>query len=303
MKKTISCALILLSLSTSAKLLDKVAGVINDKVYTLSEMKEIKKTLPARKEIAGFVYTKKKYSLEDIFTHLRNKFIIKQNLAEQGIVITDERVEEQIEQTKKRLGITQSILAQSLKDRGLNFEQYFELTREITEYNVFNRNIISPLVNITEQEMKNLFYKRSDKKNTLNFSYNIVDYSIPKSSLSKSDLKRIKDDLLKYKDNGVLPGKLRALETNDIGNVSDEDLPSDISKSLRASLEGTFTDPILKGNAYHLFYVKKKELSESSEYLQVKNRIYGELFMKRSAQITKSWFSREALNFYILKNI
>lgn len=303
MKKIFTCTLILLSLSTPAKLLDKVAGVINDKVYTLSEMTEIQKTLPARKEIAGFVYTKKSYSTEEIFTHLRNKFIIKHNLAEQGIVITDEQVEEQIEDTKKRLGINQSVLVQSLKDRGLNFEQYFELTREITEYNVFNRNIISPLVNITEQEMKNLFYKRSNQKNSLSFKYYLIDYAIEKSALSNSQLKKIKEDLLKYKDNGVLPGRLRNLETNDIGNVSDDDLPKDIALKLRDSLEGTFTDPILKGNSYHLFYVKKKELAESSAYLNEKNKLYGELFMQRSADITKNWFNREALNFYVLKNI
>jgi len=303
MKKIISCAFILFTLSAPAKLLDKVAGVVNDKVYTLTDLKNIKKTISARKEIAGFVYNKKNYSLEDIFVHLRNKFIIQTNLSEQGIVITDEKVEEQIEQTKKRLGINQTLLVQSLQERGLGFDQYFELTREITEYNVFNRNIISPLVNITEQEMKNLFYKRSSKKNTLSFKYYLVDFSIPSSSLNNSQLKTLKSDLVKYKESGILPGRLRNLDTTDIGNVSDEDLPSDIRKKLRQATENSFTDPVSKGNSYHLFFIKKKELAESTEFKQAKNKLYGELFMKRSKSITKAWFNREALNFYVLKNI
>lgn len=303
MKKIISCALIFLTFSVYSKLLDKVAGVINDKVYTLSDLKGIKSSISARKEIAGFVYAKKKYSINDIFIHLRNKFIIKSSLAEQGIIISDERVEEQIDQTKKRLRINQSVLIQSLRDRGLTYEQYFELTREITEFNVFNRNIISPLVNITEQEMKNLFYKRSKQKNTLSFKYYLIDYSIPKSSLNSKQLKTLKRDLSKYKETGILPGRLRNLETIDIGNVSDEDLPKDIRKNLRNASENTFTKPVSKGNAYHLFFIKKKELAESSAYLETKKSIYAELFMKRSKKITKDWFNREALNYYILKNI
>lgn len=303
MIKILSYTFLILIFNANAKLLDKVAGVINDKVYTLSDLEDIKSTMPARKEIAGFVYNKKSYDLDAIFNHLRNKYIIKSALSEQGIIINDERVEEQIDQTRKRLGIDQTTLVRSLKERGLNFEQYFELTREITEYNVFNRNIIAPLVNVTEQEIKNVFYKRSDKKNALSFKYYLIDYSINSKSLNPLQVKTLKNDLEKYKESGILPGRLRNLETNDIGDVSDEDLPKDIKVVLRNSTENSFTDPVLKGDSFHLFFIKKKELSESSEYLQAKNNIYAELFMDRSEKITNAWFNREALSYYILKNI
>ena len=50
------CLTFLGSQNTEAKLLDKIAGVINDQVYSLSELTRIRKTIQARKTIAPFIY-------------------------------------------------------------------------------------------------------------------------------------------------------------------------------------------------------------------------------------------------------
>lgn len=293
----------LVSFQVPAKLLNKIAGVVNDKIYTLSDLKDIEGKIDARKEIAGFVYSKENYNLEDVFLHLRNKYIVKDTLSEQGIIITDERVEEQIEETKKRLGIDHSVLVKSLKDRGLSYEEYFELTREITEFNVFNRNIIAPLVNITDQELKNLFYEKSQQKNTFNFTYDIEDFSVPTSSVSQTKLSELKKQLAKFKTNKVKQGDLKKFNIVNIGKVAGDDLPSNIKAALKATDKGNFSEPIERGGSYHFFYVKDKELAESQAFKRAKNALYAQLFMRRSQQITDDWFEREASNYYVLKNI
>ena len=77
MKKLIPAMLLVLAFNANAKLLDKIAGVINDKVYSLSELKRIQSTVKARKEIAPFIYTKKKYSVNDILKLQHRIFIVK----------------------------------------------------------------------------------------------------------------------------------------------------------------------------------------------------------------------------------
>ena len=52
-----------------------------------------------------------------------------------------------------------------------------------------------------------------------------------------------------------------------------------------------------------LFYVKKKDLVESSDFLKKRNYIYNEIFLKKSDSIAQNWFSREILNYYILNNL
>ena len=53
-----------------------------------------------------------------------------------------------------------------LKSNDLTFNEYFEVIRETIEFNIFNGRVIQPLITITDQEVKNLFYKQN-KSNTI----------------------------------------------------------------------------------------------------------------------------------------
>lgn len=291
------------SLTSSAKLLDKVAGVINDKTFTLSELKRVNDTISARKEIAPFIFTKKKYTLKDILKVQQNIYIIKDKLSEMGFVVSDDSVESRILETEKRLGLKRADLLVFLESKGISFNEYFELIRNATEFNIFNRRIISPLVNITEQEVKNEFYKQNTSNKALSFKYNIVDFYLPENQVQKKDLNRLPYILEEYQKTGNIPEIYKNLETTNLGDVSDDDLPKDLSKVLRKTNEGSFSLPYLKNNLVHIFYLKTKDLTESQDFLRYKDRIYNAIYMKRSKTITKTWFSKESLNYYILENL
>ena len=79
MKKILSCALILFLThnAVNAKLIDKIAGVINEKVYSLSELQRVKSTVEARREISPLIYNKSKYSEQEVLDLLQRQFIIK----------------------------------------------------------------------------------------------------------------------------------------------------------------------------------------------------------------------------------
>ena len=303
MKKASFLLTLLITFSANAKLLDKIAGVINDKVYSLSELKRIKKTISARKEIAPFIYKKKSISLLDVLKIQQRKFIIKDKLSAQGFVVSDDSVEARIKDTEKKLGLRRGDLIQFLKAKGISFDEYFELIREATEYNIFNRRIITPLVNITEQELKSLYYKKNSSNKALSFQYDIVDFTISRKKVQKSDLKKLPSILRKYQKTGNLPSIYNSIETNNMGELSDDDLPKDLSRLLQKTNEKTFSKAYVKNGVVHLFYLKKKELTASQEYLQAKGKLYNELYAKRSKSITSNWFSRESLQYYILEDI
>ena len=304
MKRIALFIILVIPLSSQAKLLDKIAGVINDKIYSLSEIKRIKNTIPARNEIAPFIYPQRKlYTLRDILKIQQNKFIIKDKLSAQGFVVSDDSVESRIKSTEKKLGLSRANLIQFLDNKGISFDEYFELIREATEFNIFNRRIISSLVNITEQELKNLYYQRNSNNKALSFQYDIVDFSISSKKVQKSDYKRLPAILSEYRESGNLPSIYRSFETNNLGELSDEDLPKELSNILKKTNEKSFSKVYVKDQNIHLFYLKKKELTASQDYIAKKDQLYGELYSKRSTNITKTWFSRESLNYYILENI
>jgi len=303
MKKLLIICLFLSATTATAKLLDKVAGVINDKIYTLSELERVKKTISARKEISPFIYVSKKFTTKDILKKEIEIFIVKDKLSAMGFVISDDSVESRIKETEKRLGLRRADLLDFLATKNIDFNEYFELIRQAMEFNIFNRRVISPLVNITEQEVKNHYYKMNKSNKALSFNYHPVDFTFQESKVLKSDRKRLGSILEAYQRTGNLPQIYRDMETNDLGNVSDEDLPKELSIILKATDEGAFSKLFVKSGVIHIFYLKKKDLTESQDFLKRKAFIKNKIYMTRSKSITKTWFNREALNYYILENI
>ena len=301
--KLISPALILLSFSVHAKLIDKVAGVINDKIYTLSEIKRVQDTISIRKEIAPFIYTKNSYTQKDTLKVLQNIFIIKDKLEEQGFIVSDDSVEDRIKDTQRSLNLNRKELIQFLASKNITFSEYFEILRQAMEFNIFNRRIIAPLVTITDQELKNEFYKSHSSSKVANFNYEIVDYTISKKLVQSSDLQKLPNILNKYRKTGTLPEIYKDFSMDDLGKVSNEDLPSNIQKVLKTAKEKDFSKPIVIDNTVHIFYVVKKSIAESKEYLRQRAAIYNRLFLQRANSLAQNWLSREALNYYILENI
>ena len=304
MKKIILLSLLLASTVSHSRLLDKIAGVINDKVYTLSEIERINSSLTARKEISPFIYTQNKYTNLDILKLLQRGYIIKDKLAAMGFVITDDSVESRIIDTEKRLGLNRRDLLSFLDSKNINFNEYFEIIRETMEFNVFNQRIIAPLVSITDQELKNFYYKLNSEKNkVLAFKYTVVDFYLDEDKIIKNDLDRLPDILSNYQKTGNIPSIYQNIQTNNLGTITGEDVPKDLSTLLNQTNEGSFTKPYVKGGVVHIFYVKKKDLTESSDFLSKKEAIYNEIFIKKSKAIFKSWFSKESTNYYIQESL
>lgn len=285
------------------KLLDKVAGVINDQVYTLSEIKRVQETLPARNEISGIIYKKTDYSDKEILKILQHRFIIKDKLAELGLVISDDSVESRIKETEQRLGLRRQDLLNFLETKNITFNEYFELIREAMEYNYFNSRIIAPLVNITDQEVKNYYYNENSKNEALSFNYEIVDFSIEESKITRPEAEKLPIVLEEYQKTGSLPEVYRDISTNDLGKLRGDDLPKDLSSMLKNTDEGAFSKLYKRDGLVHVFYVKAKDLTESQKFLKKKDQIFNELFMQRSSSIIQNWFSRESSNYYILENL
>lgn len=297
--KILFITLLSLSFNLEAKLLDKVAGVINDKIFTLSELDQIKKTLAARNEISPIIYESTKLNHGQILQILNRSFIIRDKLSAQGFVVTDDAVESRILETEKRIGLKRADLLQFLKSKNISFEEYFEVIRQTMEFNIFNSRIIAPLVSISDQELKNFYYKNFVSAKSSSFKYEILDFIIPKGKILDADIKRLPTVLAEYQRTGTLPEVFKAIETLDLGSVSDEDLPEDFSKILKQTDEGSFSTSTVKDSIVHTFYVKKKDLTESSDFLNKKEEIYNRLFYERATKMAETWLERESANYYI----
>jgi peptidyl-prolyl cis-trans isomerase SurA len=296
--------LIILSLSASStfaqeKLLDKLVAVVNTRVISLSEIDRIQQTLPARQEVSPMIYSEKKYSEKELLDILINAFIIRDKINAQGYVINDDAVESRIKMTEERLGLKRSDLLNFLKTKNLTFEEYFEVIRETMEYNVFASKIIAPLISVTEQEIKNEYYRRNSANNALSFKYNLVDFYIKESGLVDKSVDRFLAVLKDYQLTGKLPEEYRDLESNNLEAISEDSLSKELASALKGTAEGTFSQAVSLGGYMHVFYVQKKDLVESADFQKFKEQIQNDLFMEKGKAVTKNWFDREYSNYYI----
>jgi len=282
-----------------AKLLDKVQAVINDNIVTMSQVKRIQNNLSARKNIFPQVYNRKSYNDKAVVNILIEGQLIKHKLSKIGYVISDDQVEGQIKATEKRLGLNRDALLQFLNQNSTTFDEYFEIIRSTIEYNIFISRVISPLISITDQEIKNTFFKMNRENKTLAFKYNLVDFSLNKNHIKKSMLKNLKDILTKYQTTGELPLGFSKLQTNLIDNVTEGGLTNEIKSTLKTTDEGEFSNPTKIGDDYHVFFVKKKDLVESDLYIQNKKSIHAKLYEKAVNKVSKLWYAREATNHYV----
>jgi peptidyl-prolyl cis-trans isomerase SurA len=290
---------ICISFSANAKLLDKIIAVVDSRIITLSQVKRIKVSLAPRRNISPMIFNKAKFSNKEVVELLIQRHIIRDRLGEMGYVVSDEQVEAQIKETESRLGLNRDKLLDFLNSNNVTFDEYFELVRETYEFNIFNERVIRPLISVTEQEIKNTFYKENQNNKTLSFKYTLVDFSMPKSLFKKGMLSKFTSVLKKFQADGSLPNQYAKVSTELFADISEDGLTKNLRKVLKKTNEGSFTRPVKIGSDQHVFFIKKKDVVESEVYQNSKPRIRNKLYSKLAGGIRALWFKREINKHYV----
>lgn len=274
-------------------------AVIDNKIITLSQVKRVQGSLGPRRNISPLIFNKSKFSTKEVVQLMIERHIIRDRLGEMGYVVSDEQVEAQIKETETRLGLTRDRLLDFLSSNNVTFDEYFELVRETYEFNIFNQRVIRPLISVTEQEIKNSFYKENQNNKTLSFKYTLVDFSLNKKLFKKGMLKRFRGVLKKFQADGSLPDEYSKVSTEMFADISEDGLTKKLKNVLKKTDEGSFTRPVLIGNEYHVFFVRKKDVVESELYQQAKPRIRNQLYSKLAGGVRSLWFKREVNKHYV----
>ena len=290
---------LLIQTSVEAKLLDKISAIVDDNIITLSQVNRIAKNIAIKKNVAPMIYDRASFNNEELLNIAVNKFLIRAKLSELGYSITDDQVEAQIKSNEKRLNVDRKSLMTFLKQQGSTFDEYFETLREAIEYSYFINRVISPTIAVSEQDVKNTYFKNNIKDSRLNFKYTLIDYSVGKDVLPKVDKGQMEEVVRQYRINSVLPEAFSTMVSANLDEITEESIAPELKNLLKHTDEGAMTSSILLNNQHHVFYVAKKDLVESEAFTKQKEKIRDDLFeiaVKGEASI---WFERERNKHYI----
>lgn len=289
---------LLTSLNVEAKLLDKISAIVDDNIITLSQVTHSVKNLAIKRNVAPMIYDKATFTNEEILQISINKFLVRAKLAEIGYSITDEQVEAQIKPNQERLGVDRKALIAFLKQQGTSFDEYFETLREAIEYSYFVSRVISPMISVSEQDVKNTYYK-NNKDSRMNFKYTLVDYAVSKDVVSKPSKGQMEEVVKQYRINSVLPENYSSMTVSNLDDITEEGITSELKNLLKETDEGSITSPTVINGHYHVFYLVKKDLVETEAFASQKDKIKDKLFEKTVKEETAVWFERERNKHYI----
>lgn len=289
----------LISSHLNAEVLDKISAVMNDQIFTKSKVDRVIANLNARRDIAPQIYSQESYTRSEMTKVLVQRQLVRVKLEELGYIITDDQVESQITSTERRLGVTRQDLLEFLRSNSMTFDEYFEVIRETIEFNLFFSRLIQPLVTVTEQEIKNEFFKRNVQNQTLAFRYSLLSFSLHQRYVTRDVLSRFQSVLENFRNTGILPQDFSELVTTPMGEITEDGLSDQLVEALKATNEGELSEPVLMGENYHVFLVQSKDLVESELYLRQKDFIYAELMEKAAIRAIDLWYQREENQHYI----
>jgi peptidyl-prolyl cis-trans isomerase SurA len=290
---------LLIQTTVQAKLLDKISAIIDDNIITLSQVVRVSKNLAIKRNVAPMIYDKASFTTEELIDISINKYLIRAKLTELGYSITDDQVEAQIKTNEKRLNVDRKSLMNFLKQQGSTFDEYFETLREAIEYSYFINRVISPTIAVSEQDVKNTYFKNNIKDSRLNFKYTLIDYAIAKDVVPKLNKGQMEEVVRQYRINSILPEAFSTLTTANLDEITEDGIAPELKNLLKHTDEGAMTAAITLSGQHHIFYIAKKDLVESEAFAKQKDKIREDLFevaVKNEAQL---WFERERNKHYI----
>lgn len=299
MKKYIFAILLATTFQSQAKLLDKIAGIIDDNIVTLSQIQRMGKSLAIKKNVAPMIYDKSNYSNEEFLNMTVNRYLIRAKLNEIGFPVGDDQVEAQVKSNEKRLNVDRDQLKSFLKTQNITYDEYFETLREAMEYSYFVSKIITPLISVSDQEVKNEYIKQNSKDSRLNVKYTLIDYAIAKDAKEKINKDAFLSAVKNYRIRSILDDEFQEMTTTNLDDITEEGLTPDLKSLLKNTDEGSLSNVILLNGQHHIFYIAKKDLVESENYTKQKEKIKDVLFEKSIKNEIAIWFEREKNKHYI----
>lgn len=297
MVKLTFVALFCIPLTLYAALLDKVTAVIDDKIVTLSEVRRIQANYPAREQMASLVYKKGANSVEGVLDSIVKIYVIRKKLSELGITIDDESVESRIDQIEKSQGVSRDFLVSYLKSKNVTYKEYFELIKQMMEISYFNSKIISPLVSVSEQEVKNYYGDQTSNRST-SYRYEVTNYNLPSSIKNLYEDSTIIETIKRGNTNGSMPPDFADIQKNDL-SLESQNLNQKINKILAKTSPKNFSKPAIINERVHVFYIKSKKITNSTSFKKEKQLLTQQLMMKKSQETIEKWIASERDNYFI----
>src|SRR3989338_9425953 len=290
----------LLPLSLSANVIEQVVVVVDREPYTLTDLKEYAKTRMGREFPAGDLD-----SIKDQDREVLEQFITEKLLAEEvkvgGIRVSEQDVDQYVEQIKERNRIGDEELKAALSREGVSTEKYRASIRaEIEKSEIINRQV-RKRVNITPEDVER-YYRLNPKQFTTQERVRLrhILFSLPEGAPPERE-KEVMQRMLGIRSRLTAGGDFAGLaqeysegagaaEGGDIGWSGRDSFLQQIEEIAFNKLSvGEISQPLRTSLGIHLIKLEGREAGRLLSLSEVQGKIKEELYAKALDERFQKW--------------
>lgn len=275
-----------------AQVVDRIVAIVDSEIITLVDLKLASKPYIKQVEAAGYP--------EDQFREMESQIykkvldvLIDQSLTEQearkyGISVSEQELENAIENMNRQQSISQEQLEKFLQQEGSSMKAYKDsIRKKILQSKLVNHAVKSKVV-ITDSEMQ-AYYDANQSKYAGVKKYHLRNILMT----GEDDIKEIYKKLTSKKKFTTLAKNYsmapNASDGGDLGLFDINNFNEDIKNQIQGLKKGDFSKVISTAQGFQIFYVEDILFEGKKTLEQAHDEIYEKLYEPKVEEKFKSW--------------
>lgn len=162
--------------------IDKISAVVNSDVILLSDVERFERTVTLRKELDPLFGFSQELEGDKANRQKILEFLVQEKLVTQNFKISDAEVETEVQSVQRNNSLDREQLIAFLKNKGFEFNEYFELMRIGLAKRTLLDKEIRTRVNVSDDDVRNYYVNNVAKKSNIPLEYSLQLISISQAS-------------------------------------------------------------------------------------------------------------------------
>lgn len=297
----LSIAVLILAASPlSAETISRIAAIVNQDIITTARLdREVDKMLTDDARKAGISEAQRDELRHNVLDKLIEDTLLNQRIEKLGLQVSDEQIEQAINDVQAQNNITREQLIEALAAQGITFEEYQErLRQQLLNFKLVGREVQSK-VEITNTEMRDYYRNHlNDFRNEpfirlsritfrLAPGHTPADIDAMRSMAADAvaQLRQGKDFLevlMQYAATGGVDG-------GDMGKITEGSLSDSFNRAVKDLTAGQISDVIETPEGFHVLRLDERNPGETRTFETVKEQIHNKLLEDKRNQAFSEW--------------
>lgn len=296
----------------SAKVLERVVGVIGDKVYTLMDLEKAASDFGLRPKEGGNPLQQeleRKVFYREVWRRLLEREILDREARRLGVEPKQDEIDRALQRLRRRHGLSEEQLAEELRAQGFTLKGYRRYLKAQMEKSRILDLLIRPKISPSEADLMAYYEAHKDRyavPKRVRLSQIFIPFAGKGLKGAEEKLEKVLDELERgrpfeevaraYSEDPSAP------EGGDLGYLRADELDPRLWEEIKDLEVGEISPVIRSSKGFHILLLTGKEGTKPLPFEEVKDKVLADYFGEELQRRYEQWL-REAKRRYGVKEL